>query len=188
MNDLKPNSQQVNKQLLARRRMLKLLGAGAATAVILPETWLKPEVEVGHLPPHAQTSSEFVTLSNAVRAYNGTICSSGSGDEYQMTLDFNSPSGGVIAGTLVTQSSIYNSGVTTSFSNTLTASEISGTAFAGSISYTFCATFATATSVTTTVSLVTPTGGNSNTISTTMSKPSGAPSLPAPAQTGESGG
>ena len=81
---------------------------------------------------------------------------------------------GVEAGATIMQNSRYNNGVSTSFTKTLVAAEISGTASAGSVRYTFCAAFGTATAVTTLLSLQTTSGVMSNVISVTMSKPVGA--------------
>ena len=91
-----------------------------------------------------------------------------------MRFDYSSIGGGVEAGAVVTQSSVYNNGVTTSFTKTLTAAEISGTSASGSITYIFCAAFGAATSVTTTISIQTITGVSSNTIAATTPKPVGA--------------
>ncbi len=174
MGNLKPKPEQSLQKRLARRQLLKLLSAGATTALILPEQWQNPELTIAHLPPHAQTSGiSTATLSNLSREIISPLqpCTNG-GNRYRTTFNYDSPTGEVVAGTVVTQTSVYNNGITTSFPITLTAAEISGTAWTGSITYTFCATFATATSVTTTISLVTPSGGN--TISVTMAKPTGA--------------
>ena len=46
-------------QLLSRREVLKALaviGGAAAASALLPEKWVKPVVEAGVLPAHAQAS------------------------------------------------------------------------------------------------------------------------------------
>ncbi len=48
------------RQILSRREVLKALGAiggAAAASALLPEKWVKPVVEAGVLPAHAQTST-----------------------------------------------------------------------------------------------------------------------------------
>ena len=47
------------KKIISRREMIKVLiaGSGSATALaFLPAEWMKPVIESGVLPAHAQTS------------------------------------------------------------------------------------------------------------------------------------
>ncbi len=50
----------ISRQALSRREVLKALGAiggAAATSLLLPERWVKPVVEAGVVPAHAQSSA-----------------------------------------------------------------------------------------------------------------------------------
>ena len=52
-----------NQKALSRREVLKALavvGGAAAASALLPEKWLKPVVEAGVLPAHAQSSNYVV--------------------------------------------------------------------------------------------------------------------------------
>ncbi|MEM7031519.1 MAG: hypothetical protein AAF629_18300 [Chloroflexota bacterium] len=176
MNQQKPDAPQ-SARTLARRRLLKILGSSAVLPLTLPLNWVKPAIELGVIPPHAQIST-LVTVANPLRSIvsvTATCTSNGNtGNEYQMRFDYTSLSGDIEAGTIVTQNSVYDNGVTTSFSKTLNASEISGTAFAGTVTYIFCAAFGAASSVTTTVSMQSTAGVISNSIASTTTKPIGA--------------
>ena len=44
------------KRLEARRKLLKSAAAGGAIATVLPNSWVKPVVDMALLPAHAQTS------------------------------------------------------------------------------------------------------------------------------------
>jgi hypothetical protein len=55
-----------NERSVSRRELLKILGAAGGTltaSVLLPEKWLPPQLDIGVLPAHAQTS-EALTISN----------------------------------------------------------------------------------------------------------------------------
>jgi hypothetical protein len=55
-----------DQRSVSRRELFKILGAtgGALTAsVLIPEKWLPPQIDIGVLPAHAQTS-EALTISN----------------------------------------------------------------------------------------------------------------------------
>ncbi len=59
-------SEQLHEQTdnMSRRELLKKLGAASAilgARAIVPTAWVKPELETGNLPPHAQTSQPRTT-------------------------------------------------------------------------------------------------------------------------------
>jgi hypothetical protein len=49
----------INRQILSRREVLKalgIIGGAAAASTLLPEKWVRPLVEAGVVPAHAQSS------------------------------------------------------------------------------------------------------------------------------------
>jgi len=55
-----------NERSVSRRELFKILGAAGGTltaSVLIPEKWLPPQLDIGVLPAHAQTS-EALTISN----------------------------------------------------------------------------------------------------------------------------
>ena len=70
-----------NQRSLSRRELIKIIGAAgfAVTATaLIPDRWLPPQIDIGVLPVHAQTS-EALTISNvsftplSPPCYNGTM-------------------------------------------------------------------------------------------------------------------
>jgi hypothetical protein len=180
---------------LGRRRLLKAIGAaGGALAVsmFLPEKWVKPALEVGYLPAHAQTSPTPTPTptTNLLRIFNlarvrvepATSCSSGGGpgQQYRVTFAYESTYGDVQQGTVVHHSYSFPTGVSGAYDIVLNAPSIGGDGFNGTISYLVCTAFGsdvTSTELTTTVSITTAGGRNSNSLSITIPRPPGAVSV-----------
>jgi hypothetical protein len=90
--EYQPHSQQT--PLMSRRKALKLLVAsgGAVTAsALLSGQWMKPVVEVGLLPAHAQGSSSLTANANptpcSIRDVTATMSPPVAGVEILMTYD-----------------------------------------------------------------------------------------------------
>ena len=62
-----------NKTPLNRRELIKLLLASGATVVVafLPTKWIKPALQVGVLPAHAQTSGGSSTGATGTTGATG---------------------------------------------------------------------------------------------------------------------
>jgi hypothetical protein len=55
-----------NQRSLSRRELIKIIGAAGCTVTataLIPDRWLPPQIDIGVLPAHAQTS-EALTVSN----------------------------------------------------------------------------------------------------------------------------
>lgn len=176
MSQHKPT--QPESQTIARRRLLKILGATSGvvlTSSIVPEKWTSPIVEVGYLPAHAQITG-VVQVSSLRREFLGTPCvvdDDAPGNEYRISFNYSSPFGDVVEGTRLTQSVSFPDGTRSSFTVTLTSNAIGGDGSSGTISYITCTGFGPPEndSVTTRVSILTPENRVSNTESVTISRP-----------------
>lgn len=169
------------KRTLSRRDALKTLVAatGAIALTNLPEQWDTPVIEAGVIPAHAQASAAPIgtlAISNLTEVFTGVndcTTSQGAGSTSIVTMNYNDPSGGVVNGTVVNEVfTLLPSG--SGGSGTFTSLTITGDGFTGTISYEPCTTFGGNTSIQIDVSITTPDGRTSNTITTAADAPPGA--------------
>jgi len=163
---------------LCRRRLLKALGATGGTlaaSMLLPEKWENPLIEVGYLPAHAQVSG-FIIFDLARDRVEPIVPCLNNGDEgqqYQVTLHYESSFGDVLPGSIVDHSFEFSNGLSGSFERVMEAENFEGDGFSGTITYFVCTAFGSAgnDSVMTTVVLTTTAGRHSNQLSVTTSRP-----------------
>ena len=168
---------------VGRRQLLKALAAagGAVTLAGLPGRWVRPVVETGLLPAHAQSSQfALVNLDRVLSRTNGipTTCSSNNatGNVYEVSFDYTNPNGGLRPGTSVTHDYVYNGGTSGSFTLVMNAANISGDAYSGTVSYNICGAFGLPanTQVTTSVTCTDADGRRSTSVSVTTNREVGA--------------
>lgn len=174
------------KHSLSRRDALKALAAatGAISLSNLPKSWEPPQIEVGLLPAHAQASptdtppDTAITLSNlSIDLFGTTNNCVGTGTGlvgtlHDTTFDYKAPAGGVVSGLTIEQVSDFSG---TSETVEITVGYlITGTEFEGTISYSTCVHFAGSSNMQVTISITTPGGETSNTVSVTVPAPPGA--------------
>jgi hypothetical protein len=165
---------------LGRRRLLQVMAAtgGAAVAVaLLPGEWVKPVVEVGHLPAHAQGSGPFV--SNGVQTATGQLCTNTGtgqqGNQYEVSFSYSNTLGDVKPGSVVHHAFEFRPvAIAGSFDVPLTATHITGDGYSGVIRYNVCIAFASATELVNTISLTDVAGRTGAPYTFTMAKPLGA--------------
>ncbi len=154
-----------------------------AVSTLLPGQWIKPLVEVGYLPAHAQGSGGTATSGTATNGTSSTtlaICTNSittqPGNSYDISFDYTTPSGTVAAGGATVQHSyqFQPSGLSGTINRTLAASNITGDGYSGSISYTICMAFGSETYVTNTVAFTGTDGSQSSSSSFTIVKQAGA--------------
>ena len=160
-----------------RRRLLQTLAAtGSLVAVdsLVPGQWVKPVVEVGYLPAHAQASG--IVLSNGSLSLTpGSSCNGGAGNVYTVSFSYNNPFGGVEPGSQVQHSFEFEpSGFSGQFTQLLSAADISGDGFQGTVSYDICQAFGGDSQLATTLRLMDSGGRASQALTFTISKPAGA--------------
>jgi len=102
-----------DETMVSRRKLLKALAATSGAVVasqILPGQWMKPMIESGVLPAHAQgsptptpaTTSGF-RIFNQTQAFGGVLnaCDTGgggTGSRFETSFEYDDPSGNIIAG------------------------------------------------------------------------------------------
>ncbi len=170
---------------LGRRRLLQSLGGAVAASMLLPEEWVKPVLDVGYLPAHAQTSPpvappDQLAISNPdlVRLEPPVDCTSdGSpGHSYQVSFDYDSSFGDVLPGTVVHHTYQFLTGGSGAFDYALTATHIGGNGLQGQIVYNLCIRFGPpqAQAIRTTVYITTVEGRMSNQLTFDTPRPPGA--------------
>ena len=172
----------IKKQKLSRREALKTLAAltGASTLAHLPGHWEIPKIEVGSLPAHAQSSPGPITLSNlSVDAFgtaNNCISADSSqiGTLYDTSFNYEALDGGIIAGSgvVIRQTSRFSDNSETR--EITTGYAVQGNEFAGTIFYSTCVHFGSSSDMRVEISLTTPDGRSSNSLSLTVSALPGA--------------
>jgi hypothetical protein len=87
---------QTSTKIIGRRQLLQAIaatGGAVATSMILPQEWVKPVIEVGYLPAHAQTSplagDLVVTLTWNTGNPNASRCIDGGGAQGAVDLDIH---------------------------------------------------------------------------------------------------
>jgi len=167
---------------LGRRRLLRALaatGGAAAAATLLPGEWVKPVIEIGHLPAHAQSSAPFIT-NDIQTTITGQRCTNGStppqpGNLYRISFNYDNASGDVRPGSVVHHAFEFRPlAITGSFDVPLTATHITGDGFTGEISYNVCIAFADAIELVNIISLTDVSGRTSIPSTSIMPKPANA--------------
>jgi hypothetical protein len=92
------SSEETQKVAQGRRKLLKVLAAGGgavAFATLLPKKWVKPVIDWGVLPLHAQVSPEAVVISNLLIEFLGPVADAAKPEVimaplvlYQATFDY----------------------------------------------------------------------------------------------------
>jgi hypothetical protein len=151
----------------------------------LPQAWVKPVLQVGYLPAHAQTSPPVVppghlVISNPalVRLDPLVACTSGGfpGHIYQVSFDYDSSFGDVLPGTVVQHAYQFLTGGSGAFEYSLADTHIGGNGLQGRIAYNLCVRFGLpdAQAIRTTVSITTVEERLSNQLNFETSRPPGA--------------
>lgn len=76
VNELDADGMEKNQDNASgRRRILKVMaiGGGAAATMLLPDRWIRPTVEAGELPAHAQGSISYSLVAGADQP-SGALC------------------------------------------------------------------------------------------------------------------
>lgn len=161
---------------LGRRELLKILAAAGGAATLsggLPGRWVRPVVEAGLLPAHAQTSG--ATLTNPSAAPQSGTCTGSTGVPgilFGMQMDYLSPTGAVLAGSVIRQSFLFEpTGLTGANEKTLAGSNISGDGVSGAITYDNCIGFSNNTTLYLTLQLVDANGAASSPLTLTIPNP-----------------
>jgi len=192
----------VTSQIISRRKLLQTLtatGGGLVVSAIMPSQWVKPLVDVGYLPAHAQGSTPtstpqatgtaqpsptatrpattIFTLSNITRVLTSLNGCSGpdnsTGSVFTIKLDYQNSSGAVTNIIKITQQTYFTPSGRIA-NSTITNFNLTGDGFNGSLSYTVCTGFGTDTQATTTIVITDANGMTSNSLSQTFDKPIGA--------------
>jgi hypothetical protein len=86
------------QESVTRRQMLKIIAAtsgGVAAASLLPEKWVKPFIEAGVIPVHAQTSNPTATPAAATATKAPTATSTPAVGSYQVSANATPTSGNI---------------------------------------------------------------------------------------------
>ncbi|HYN89883.1 MAG TPA: twin-arginine translocation signal domain-containing protein [Ardenticatenaceae bacterium] len=170
---------QNDKGSVSRREALKTVAAitGAATLASLPGKWETPVIEVGALPAFAQ-ATPTVRISGIAASAPVGPCNVGglAGTAYTITFSYEDPGAAVVPGAILR--AIFQfvpSGESSTAEAPLQATNISGSASAGTITIPVCIAFGPSTSVNLTVTLVVAGGRTSNALTVSIANP-GTPS------------
>jgi len=183
-----------DETMVSRRKLLKALAATSGAVVasqILPGQWMKPVIESGVLPAHAQgsptptpaTTSGF-RIFNQTQKQTGTInaCNAaefGAGTSFETSIEYDDPSGNIIAGKakLLYDSNGVAGGDTPKNELPLDGTlniQLIGDGFKGKIVIPWCISFGTRSQATFRYQLRNSIGNLSNQVIITISKPAGA--------------
>jgi hypothetical protein len=189
-------------QVISRRKLLRILGTTGGSLVVsafMPSQWVKPLIEVGYLPAHAQSSTISPTpratsttqpsptttrpaptvfiLSNTTRTLTSLNGCSGPnnsvGSLFQIKLDYKNSNGAMSQAAKITQRTHFSPSGREA-NSTITNFTLTGDGFKGSVSYTVCTGFGTDTQATTTIIITDSNGMTSNEVAQTVDKPLGA--------------
>ena len=165
-----------HNQIISRRHLLQslsALGGGMMATTLLPGHWIKPVIETGQLPAHAQGSVNVFTISQLQRivtALNGCDGPNGAkGTVYDISFDYTNMTGDI---TIKQETEFAPSGRRSTFD--VKQFTRTGNEYQGAVNYTVCTGFGTDTSITTTITATDSSGTTSNQLTLTNDKPDGA--------------
>ncbi|MDM8530157.1 hypothetical protein QUF63_03235 [Anaerolineales bacterium HSG25] len=165
--------------IVSRRRILQNLSAlsgGLIATTMLPGQWIKPIIEVGQLPAHAQGSTAVFTISQLNRIVidiNGCDGPNGAkGTTYEITFNYANRNGMADNMTISQETEFAPSGRRSVFE--VKQFTRTGDGYQGKISYSVCTGFGTDMSVTTIITVRDVDGTTSNQLTLTQDKPDGA--------------
>jgi len=179
-----------DETMVSRRKLLKALAATSGAVVasqMLPGQWMKPVIESGLLPAHAQgspTPTPAPTPASGFRIFNqaqqqaGTInnCNAGNGTEFETSFEYDDPSGNIVAGKAKIFCSFFgNPTQELLLDDTLGKKQI-GDGFKGKLIIPWCLRFRNTNEAVFRYQLQNGVGNLSNQITLTVSKPAGASS------------
>lgn len=172
---------------LSRRRLLKILtvsGGAMAAAHLLPGEWVRPVIECGVLPAHAQGSARLTISNLAVRITSLNDCSTGdgngNGNTAAISLNYSDPMGGVNARASINLTLTFRGdgqSATISDDYSLDAGgwiNTVGDGVRGSITMDYCIRFSWATTVTISTRLTNTQRETSNQLSVILNRPADA--------------
>lgn len=169
-----------DQTVISRRRLLKAItatGGAVVASQAFPTQWVKPVVEAGVLPAHAQ-ASPVTTVSNIQKTFTGTNdCQTNNltGSSSNLSFDYNDPTGNMTNGAVVLFSTDFQTNVPAEIDLfNLAGVTVTGDAFQGTISIALCTRFGSNSTVTNQVQLRNTQGGVSNIASVTVPRPLGA--------------
>ncbi|MDM8528371.1 hypothetical protein QUF58_09180 [Anaerolineales bacterium HSG24] len=164
---------------ISRRCLLQSLGAlggGMMATTLLPGRWIKPVIEAGQLPAHAQGSVDVLTISQLTRTVitiNGCDGPNGAkGTVYEIEFNYTNNNGMANSISIQQDTMFAPSGRRSTFD--VKQFTRTGDGYRGAVSYRVCTGFGTDTSITTTITVTDGNDTVSNQLSLTEDKPTGA--------------